>query len=552
VSPAPSAAAAAAVDATPVSSDAQRTYVSLAAKSTVHATAKPRPARRKPSGRTRSPVSARQPTTTSRAPARSGRRSGSPSAVSAIANATSGPVPITIAVRAAPASRTASVKRSCDVPGASRPATPKSASARQSSSPCGSRSAPARTTARATAAVATAPSSASGTRRSATRSETVIPPKRTAEQRARATASIARTYTRPVTDPRVDAYARLLVRRSVGAQPGWQVLVATTVEALPLAAALSRELAAVGAYALPRLAPGGLFPLDVPWIGAAPPELAASLAPLEQHVVDSVDASIFVLAPSDPPADEAFAGDARRALRAQLTEYRARGRTGEIPSVRCDFPCAFYARRAGMELDAFADLLYGACLRDWDEERRRMEPVLERFDRAGEVRIVGSGTDLTLSLAGRSGDIDDGHLNVPGGEVYYCPVEDSAEGEVAFDVPSGDVRGIRLVVRGGEVVEAAAERGEERLHEALATDGGARRIGELGLGCNDGITRSLNNVLFDEKMAGTVHLALGAGIPAIGGLNRSDLHWDLVKDLRGGGELRCDGEVVQRDGRWLL
>ena len=104
--------------------------------------------------------------------------------------------------------------------------------------------------------------------------------------------------------------------------------------------------------------------------------------------------------------------------------------------------------------------------------------------------------------------------------------------------------------RGGEVVEATADAGEELLLQALETDAGARRLGELGLGCNDAITRPLNNVLFDEKMGGTVHLALGQGFAHLGGTNTSDLHWDLVCDLRDGGRIECDGEVVQRDGRF--
>jgi aminopeptidase len=181
-----------------------------------------------------------------------------------------------------------------------------------------------------------------------------------------------------------------------------------------------------------------------------------------------------------------------------------------------------------------------------------MQPVADRFDRASAVRIVGDGTDLTLSLEGRRGAIDDGHQNVPGGEVFYSPVEDSAEGVVGFDFSSGTVKGIRLAFRGGEVVDASAAAGEDDLVAALDTDAGARRLGELGLGCNEGITRDLQNVLFNEKMAGTVHLALGHGFPMIGGTNASALHWDLVKDLRRGGRLYCDGELVQEDGRWVL
>lgn len=353
-------------------------------------------------------------------------------------------------------------------------------------------------------------------------------------------------------DPRIEAYGNLLLDRSLAVQPGWQVLVATTHEARPLAEELSRGLARRGAYALTRIHFGGLYPLDASWTGEAEPDLARSLAPLEQHVVDRVDGSIFVLAPSDPPADDDLSPGARRAFRAQLAAYRRRGRAGDAPEVRCDFPTPYFARQAELSVAEYEDVFYAACLRDWDAEGERMRPILERFDAADAVRIVGEGTDLRLRLGDRRGGLDDGHVNVPGGEVYYCPLEDSAEGEVVFDFPSGRVRDARLVLRDGEVVAASAAEGEDALHQALETDAGARRFGEFGIGCNEAITRRLRNVLFDEKMAGTVHLALGQGFPAIGGRNESALHWDLVKDLRSGGELYADGELVQRDGRWLL
>jgi aminopeptidase len=186
-----------------------------------------------------------------------------------------------------------------------------------------------------------------------------------------------------------------------------------------------------------------------------------------------------------------------------------------------------------------------------------MRLVKERFDAASEVRIVGEGTDLTLSVAGREGVVSAGFRNMPDGEVFYSPVEDSPEGVVTYaEFPAvylgHEVRGARLVFREGRVVEASAEEGGEFLERVLDTDAGARRIGELGLGCNPGITRYTRNILFDEKIAGTVHLALGASYTYAGGRNESTIHWDMVKDLRGGGELYADGELVQRDGTWLL
>ena len=352
-------------------------------------------------------------------------------------------------------------------------------------------------------------------------------------------------------DPRVVAYAELLVDYSIGAREGDQVLVATTHEARPLAEELSRQLARRGAWVLPRISFGGRYPSDVEYVRERP---VLELPPLEVEVLERCDAGIFVLAPSDPPADEGLTPEQRRAYRSWALAYRARGRAGERRDVRCDFPTPFFARQAGLSLAEYEDAFYDACLRDWSAARAEMEPIRDRFDAAREVRIVDeeNGTDLTFSLDGRNGDIDDGHLNMPGGEVFYCPVEDSTEGTIAFDFPSGKVDGVRLTFRNGEVVDADATTGGDDLRAALMTDEGARRFGEFGIGCNQAITRHLGNVLFDEKMAGTIHLALGAGFPRIGGRNESALHWDLVKDMRRGGRLFCDGELVQDDGRWLL
>jgi aminopeptidase len=146
---------------------------------------------------------------------------------------------------------------------------------------------------------------------------------------------------------------------------------------------------------------------------------------------------------------------------------------------------------------------------------------------------------------------------MPGGEFYYSPVEDSAEGTISFlEFPAPyagrEVAGIRLRFEGGKVVDASAESEEAFLVEQLDRDEGARRLGELGIGCNPGITRFMKNTLFDEKIDGTIHLALGNGLPEIGGTNQSDIHWDIVKDLRPGGQILLDGEVVQENGAWQI
>src|SRR5262249_30468736 len=192
--------------------------------------------------------------------------------------------------------------------------------------------------------------------------------------------------------------------------------------------------------------------------------------------------------------------------------------SGNLPWVGCQYPTPALAQEAGMSVRAFEDFLYGACLIDWDAERARMQGVKDRLDAADEVHIVAPGTDLTLSIAGREGMIDAGGANMPGGEVFYCPVEDSASGEVAFsEFPAiydgRELTNVRLRFDDGVVVDASAGTQEEYLLELLDTDGGSRRLGELGFGCNPGITRHMRNVLFDGKIKRAVLLALGHGTP---------------------------------------
>ena len=169
---------------------------------------------------------------------------------------------------------------------------------------------------------------------------------------------------------------------------------------------------------------------------------------------------------------------------------------------------------------------------------------------------MGEGTDLRLGLEGRAMKVDAAGSNMPGGEFFGCPVEGTAAGVIAFsEFPATfagrDIAGVRLRFEDGVVVDASAETNEEFLLETLDRDDGARRLGELGIGCNPGITRYMRNTLFDEKMDGTVHIALGNSYHDLGGTNVSSIHWDIVKDLRHGGRIELDGVVVQQDGAWL-
>jgi aminopeptidase len=356
-------------------------------------------------------------------------------------------------------------------------------------------------------------------------------------------------------DPRVTAYAALLVERCLDVQEGWQVLIRSQPAARPALEEVMRLIARRGAYPLLRMN-FSLWPTDEVWVETAPDELVGELAEIDRFASEHMNARITMEAPDNTRGVADLPPERRALARKASAPFFRRTMSHEIPWVSCQFPTRALAQEAGTSLAEFETFFYGACLRDWDEESFSMSRLLKRFDAGDQVRVVGEDTDLTLSIARRSGELDDGRTNMPGGEFFFAPVEDSAEGTVLFDVPT-DLEGapvdrIRLRFTGGRVEEAHAEQGEDALLAALDLDDGARFVGELGIGCNEGITRPARNILFDEKMAGTVHLALGASYSHIGGKNKSSLHWDLIKDLRNGGRLELDGEVVQENGTWLI
>jgi aminopeptidase len=360
-----------------------------------------------------------------------------------------------------------------------------------------------------------------------------------------------------MSDPRDRRLAELLVDTCIGVKPGWQVLVIGTPLGRPLLDEIVRLIAERDAYALLRLTFDANFASRT-WARTVPLERLAVPAPIEAHALETCDAMIVVVAPENTRDAADVSVERTAALQGAYRPAIERVFAHDVPWVGCQYPTPALAQEAGMGTHEFAEFLYGACLRDWDAERVRMQRYADRFDAADEVRIVGTDTDIRLSVAGRSMKVDAGGANVPGGEFFGCPVEDSAEGVIAFtEFPAvyggREIAGIRLRFAGGRVVDASADTNEGFLLETLDTDEGARRLGELGIGCNPGITRYLRNTLFDEKIDGTVHLALGNGMPDLGGTNESRIHWDIVKDLRiPGTRIELDGEAVQRDGAWLV
>jgi aminopeptidase len=354
-------------------------------------------------------------------------------------------------------------------------------------------------------------------------------------------------------DPRIDEYARLLVERSLDVQPAWQVAVRGNHLGRPLIEAVVEQIARKGAYPILQLQ---FEQVGGPFAREAPLDVLREPAPIQRHIWQSVDGVISVYCPEDAHEGSDLSEERLAALEQMLAPLRKRTMALEIPWVIAEWPTQALAEAAGMTFDEYGEFIFDAVLLDWDAEAERMRRIAALFDAADEVRIEADGTDLTVSLAGRSGSVDDGHVNMPGGEVFYAPVEGSANGVIEFgEFPAvyfgTEVEGVRLVFEDGRVVDASARVNEEFLLQTLDTDDGARGLGELGIGCNPGIQRFMKNVGFDEKINGTIHLALGRSYTFIGGKNESSIHWDIVKDLRRSGRMYVDGRLVQEAGRWL-
>jgi aminopeptidase len=365
-------------------------------------------------------------------------------------------------------------------------------------------------------------------------------------------------------DPRVANLARILVGYSTEVAEGETCVIEGPTAAEPLIAAVYEEVLRAGGNPVVSLSMEGQ---SATYFRAASDAQLEWISPLSEWASEHADCRIAVGADTNtrqlsgvPPERQTRRQAATRHLMQRMMERAAEGSHRWVYTI---YPTNAYASDAEMSLREFEDFYFRACLADdgdplgaWKRaagEWRRLADWVEGHE---EVHITAPGTDIRLGIEGRHVIAADGIHNMPDGEFFTGPVEDSAEGEVSFHLPSmiggREVSGAWLRFEGGKIVEAHAERGEEFLIELLDTDEGARRLGEIGIGTNYGIDRGTRNVLLDEKIGGTVHLAVGASYPESGGTNESAVHTDMVCDLRRGGRLEVDGELVQEDGRFVI
>ena len=323
----------------------------------------------------------------------------------------------------------------------------------------------------------------------------------------------------------------------------------------PLVEAVIEQIARKGAYPILQLS---FEQIGGPFAREAPLELLREPAPLQRRIWEEVDAFIAIFGPENMREGAELSDERQAAIRQMMAPMRERTMALEAPWVVAEYPVDSAAQDAGMTLGEYEEFIFDAVLRDWDAEGERMRKIADVFDAADEVRIVGPGTDLTLSLAGRTGAVDDGHVEHAGRRGLLLAGRGlGARRDRVLGVPGGLLREPRSTARGscstdGTIVDASARSGEPFLLQTLDTDAGARRLGELGIGCNPGIQRFMKNVAFDEKIDGTIHLAVGNSYSFTGGMNESSIHWDIVKDLRTAGQLYADGRLVQENGAWTI
>jgi aminopeptidase len=364
-------------------------------------------------------------------------------------------------------------------------------------------------------------------------------------------------------DSRHERFADVIVGYSARVRPGDVVTLETSTLAAPMVYELYRAVLRAGAHPLPRIALEGL---TENLLKHGNDEQLAWENPARADDIETVDVRIVLEAPANtkrfsniPLERHAQHERSNERLR---NRYLERASKGELRWVLTAYPTNAAAQDASMSLAEYEDFVYGSTFVDdpdpvarWREFAERLERVAAFLAEKHELRIVAEGTDLTVVTSGRKWIPAKGQENLPDGEVFTAPLEESVEGEIRFTYPAvfnaREVDDVRLRFEGGEVVEAEAARGGDFLREMIALDDGARRVGEFAFGLNDGVSMFTKNILFDEKIGGTVHLALGTAYPETGGVNRSALHWDMIGDLRSGSEVYADGELVYRDGHFL-
>jgi aminopeptidase len=365
-------------------------------------------------------------------------------------------------------------------------------------------------------------------------------------------------------DPRIEKMADVLIRYSLEVKKGDLMLINATDAAAPLVKAAYRKALQAGAHVTMRVALEGI---DEIFFKEAGEDQLTFVSPFKRFDTEKPTAILGIWGGFNPKnltsVDPQRLAKAKKAQSELQRIYMERSARGEMRWCGTLFPNPAGAQEADMSLVEYEDFVFKACFADRPDPVAEWKKVAQDQERivtflAGKkcIRVEGKDTDLTLSVAGRKWINCCGQKNMPDGEVFTGPVENSAQGIIRYSYPAvyggKEVVDVRLSFKDGTVTEARAEKGQDLLRSMIAVDDGARRIGEFAIGTNYGIQRFTKDTLFDEKIGGTIHLALGFSIPESGGVNQSGIHWDMVCDLKSGGRMLADGETFYENGRFLI
>lgn len=357
-------------------------------------------------------------------------------------------------------------------------------------------------------------------------------------------------------------YAQLLVDYCVELTPGDKLYVDSTTLAVPLVKEIHRIALQRGAHVEVSLAWDGM---DRTFLAEANDDQLKYISAQKREAFETFDAYLAIRAPFNlrdmqdaSPTKKKKRGAATKAL--NDTYFRRTG-TRELRRNLCQYPTQAAAQNAGMSLDEYRAFIFEATKLNepdpkqaWLDVRRKQQAVTDRLNQAKQMHYLGEHIDLTFSVDGRTWINSDGQTNMPSGEVYTSPVEDSVNGHIRFDYPAvyqgHEVEDVTLFVERGEVVKWEAKRGKDFLDHIFSLPG-TRRFGEAAIGTNYSIDRFTRNILFDEKIGGTVHLAIGQSYEQAGGKNKSSVHWDMIAGMRAGGEIKADGETIYRNGHFI-
>ncbi|MCH2022186.1 MAG: aminopeptidase [Saprospiraceae bacterium] len=362
----------------------------------------------------------------------------------------------------------------------------------------------------------------------------------------------------------LNKYAQLLVNYCVSLKEGERVLIQSTTLAEPLVREVYREALISGA--LPHVSMDFRDQRNIRLKESSEQQLAY-VNPLYAMAMEDFDAYIFIRAPfysrSTQPKYSAKAKLEAEARKPYRTRYAERTATLELKRTLCEYPTVAHAQNAGLSFEQYAEFIYNAChLYDdnpqacWEEVSRNQQKAVDLLNSRTKMRYLGEGIDISFSTEGRTWINSDGKTNMPSGEVYTAPVDDSVNGTIHFAYPSmfmgEEVEGITLWVKDGWVDKWEAKKGKKLLDTIFNIDDGARRFGEAAIGTNMRIQTPVKNILFDEKIGGTVHMAVGQAYIQNGGLNKSAIHWDMIADMKNGGQIFADNELIYESGKFIF